>query len=82
MSYWEDDEDEAILYKHFERSLQLLKWRTLREKFADGAVKSHNKLEVNAKVLGLGPVFNLQIEIENVSKEVIFGVGVMLNYER
>lgn len=82
LAYWEDDEDEALLYKHFERSLQLLRWRTLREKFAEGTTNSQDKLQVNAKVLGLGPVFNLQVEVENVSKEVIFGVGVMVNYER
>lgn len=46
------------------------------------AGRAQGRLEVNAKVLGLGPVFNLQIEIENISEEVVFGVGVLLNYER
>jgi hypothetical protein len=62
--------------------LQLLKWRTLREKFSDAAGKAQGKMEVNTKILGLGPIFNLQIEIENLSEEVIFGVGLMLNYDR
>lgn len=44
LTFWEDDEDEAMLYKHFERSLQLLKWRTLREKFAEGTGKAQSKL--------------------------------------
>jgi hypothetical protein len=44
LSYWNDDEDEAVLYKHFERGLQLLKWRTLREKFSEGTHKTQGKI--------------------------------------
>lgn len=82
MTFWNDDSDEALLYRHFEKSLKLLKWRTLREKFTDGNNKVQDKINVNSKILGLGPVFNIQIEIENTSEEVLFNIGLMFNFDK
>jgi hypothetical protein len=52
-----------MLYKHFEKSLKLLKWRTLREKFIEGGAQAQNRIEVNSRILGMGPIFNIELEI-------------------
>lgn len=62
LSFWNDDEsDESLLYRHFQKGLQLLKWRTLKEKFAEGGAHIQSRIEVNSKILGLGPTFNIQL---------------------
>lgn len=70
-----------MLYKHFEKSLKLLKWRTLREKFAEGGAQIENRIEVNSKILGLGPIFNVQLELENLADDCLYNVGLMVNYD-
>jgi hypothetical protein len=81
--FWnEADADEANLYRHFEKSLKLLNWRTLKEKFAEGKSQTQHHIDINSKVLGLGPCFNVQLEIENLSGELLFNVGVMINADR
>lgn len=59
LTYWQDEQDEASLYRYFEKSLSLLKWRTLREKYSDR--KQQAGLEIGSKVLGLGPIFTIQL---------------------
>ena len=64
LSFWNDKEtDEELTYKHFEKGLKLLKWRTLREKFIEGGAQAQHQIEINSKVLGLGPYFNIELEI-------------------
>jgi hypothetical protein len=42
--------------------MKILKWRTLREKNLQKG-KKDNQLEVNSKILGLGPIFIVKLEI-------------------
>lgn len=45
----------------FERSMKLLKWSTLKGKVVEKKASSTAKIELNPKVLGLGPVFIIKL---------------------
>jgi hypothetical protein len=43
--------------------MKLLKWRTLSEKFSEGGNKPNGKIEINSTIVGMGPIFKVQIEV-------------------
>lgn len=44
----------------------MLKWRTLKDRLKDKGIVE-GKVQINPKIQGLGPVFVVKLEIENVS---------------
>lgn len=44
LTYWNDEAEDDLFYKLFEKSLILLKWRTLKEKFTENINKTQGKL--------------------------------------
>ena len=82
LKYWAGEPDNINNYKVFERNMKLLKWRTLRAKVNDktnpGGI---SKIEINSKVLGLGPIFIVKPELENVSNSPIFNIEIIVTYD-
>ena len=85
MKYWAGEPDSLNSYKVFERNMKLLKWRTLRSKLNDKANPRGgggvSKVDINSKILGLGPHFIVKLEIENSSNNPIFNIEIVISYD-
>ena len=81
LNFWASEPDKLDSYKMFERNLKLLKWRTLREKTVSKNIISQAKIQLNSKILGLGPNFIIKVDIENISEQPLYNLYTLLSYQ-
>jgi hypothetical protein len=55
LKFWSSQSDNLNSFKLYERNMKLLKWRTLKGRASEKVQPSAAKVEVNPKILGIGP---------------------------